>query len=393
MQNKNNFNETFSKIVASQNLRDKVLSMPEKYPETEVKSHHPKKRITRSLLIAAVVAGLLALTACGYTVFKLYQNPEPMLEAAFGENGHAHVESTVVTEDRGEYGKTQWIAPEINRVPLNKELADTLVAPYLCAVGETYEYGGYTLTVEAYTYDEATHAGLVYYSLENPAGVSGYEVQPDGEIWWPEGDMITFGHIRCRSHLVSHLTTDTKLTCIGYFYHFIHEAEPEKPNPQTQLYVKLNILQIPGPMAPDGWFEQKNEPENPVQWDIPEQKDFPGAVLPLMGFGGSLNPIAHREFAEGKIIVSPYSLRYAKDFCESETGSVGSSFQSVKLLFKDGTEYVVVDENVANYTVNAGEGDRYPSSGTTICFNRVVNPEDVETVFLDGKPYKMQSEK
>ena len=352
-------------------------------------SRFPRNRI---LLIAAVIASLLALTACGYTVFKLYQNSGPMLEAAFGENGHAHVDSTIVTEDKGEYGTAEWATPESHRVPLNKALADTLVAPYLCAVGETYEYGGYTLTVEAYTYDEATHAGLVYYSIQNPQGISGYEAAPTGEVRWPQGDMITFGHIRCRSHLVPELTTETKLTCIGYFYHFIHEKEPGTPMSQTQLYVKLNILQIPGPMAPDGWFAHKNEPDHPVPWEIPDAVDFPGSVLPLTGFAGNLSPIAHAEFSEGKIILSPYSLRYAKDFCQSETGKVGIGFQSIKLIFNDGTQYVVMDDHVANYTVNAGEGDPSSNGGTTVCFNRVVDPKDAAVIVLDGKPYTMQAE-
>ena len=50
-----------------------------------------------------------------------------------------------------------------------------------------------------------------------------------------------------------------------------------------------------------------------------------------------------------------------------------------------------MDDQVANYTVNAGEGDPSSNGGTTVCFNRVVDPKDAAVIVLDGKPYTMQA--
>lgn len=349
MWNKQTYRDTFSKVTASQELYKEVMNMPGKYQS----SQKPRRmgRVTRNLLIAAAIAATLVVSVGAYAAFRQYQNPDPMLEAAFGENGYAHVDSITVTEDKGEYGISHWQTPESDRIPLNKELADTLVAPYLCAVEQSVPVDGATLTVEAYTYDESTRAGLMYYKLENPQGLTGYELQPNGELWWPNGEKVATLFTRCRSYIVPESTTDTSITLIGYFYN------PLIPGEGDQMTV--------------GGYDSSQV-----------------VTLALKGFGGSMEPIAHTSYKDDAIVLSPFSLRTKRSFAEEAYGE-GSYTQEARILFQDGTEYVVSNENTANYTVNAGDSDPSPASGTTLIFNRIIDPSQVRAVVLNGTEYPM----
>lgn len=341
MWNKQTYRDTFSKVTASQELYEEVMNMPGKYQSKQ----KPRRagRVTRNLLIAAAIAATLVVSVGAYAAFRQYQNPDPMLEAAFGENGHAHVDSITVTEDKGEYGISSWQTPESDRVPLNKELADTLVAPYLCAVEQSVPVDGATLTVEAYTYDESTRAGLMYYKLENPQGLTGYELQPNGELWWPDGEKVATLFTNCRSYIVPESTTDTSITLIGYFYN------PLIPGESDQMTV--------------GGYDSSQV-----------------VTLALKGFGGSMDPIARAAFNDNQILLSPFSLRI-----------LGSSdVNEIKLLFADGTEYLILSDQVANYTNFSGDGHHLPGSGTTLCFNRVIDPAQVTAIVLDGKSFPIQ---
>ena len=52
----------------------------------------------------------------------------------------------------------------------------------------------------------------------------------------------------------------------------------------------------------------------------------------------------------------------------------------VKISFKDGTEYVVMDENVANHMFAVGYTDR----DVTLMFNRMIDVNEIASVILDG---------
>lgn len=349
MWNKQTYRDTFSQVTASETLYEEVMNMPGKYQSQQ----NPRRmgRVARAFLIAAVIAATLVVSVGAYTAFRRYQNADPVMEAAFGENGYAHVDSITVTEDKGEYGIFSWQTPESDRVPLNKELADTLVAPYLCAVEQSVPVDGATLTVEAYTYDESTRAGLMYYKLENPQGLTGYELQPNGELWWPDGEKVSTFFTRCRSYIVPESSTDTSITLIGYFYN------PLIPGQGDQMTVgRYDSTQV--------------------------------VTLALKGFGGSMDPIAHASYKEDAIVLSPFSLRVKRSFVEEAYGK-SSYTQEARILFQDGTEYLVLNDNTANYTVNAGDGADSPASGTTLIFNRVIDPSQVRAVVLNGTEYPL----
>ena len=91
----------------------------------------------------------------------------------------------------------------------------------------------------------------------------------------------------------------------------------------------------------------------------------------------ALGEMSNLTLADGNIKVSPIAIcvdtREMQDYPEGY-------IKRVKISFKDGTEYVVVDENVANHMFAVGHTDR----DVTFMFNRMIDVNEIASVILDG---------
>lgn len=159
-----------------------------------------KKKKNRDLRVIPIVAliimmfSIVVLAAVNFTPgftnveFTPYENPAAMLQAFFGENGKTHSGGIV---EYDEYGNQIFNIPGWERIPVDETLADELIVPYISAETTSVSWNDYTLSVEANLYDNVTGAGILYYTLENPNGVTGFELWPNGHIWYP--DTMSFG--------------------------------------------------------------------------------------------------------------------------------------------------------------------------------------------------------
>ena len=104
------------------------------------------------------------------------------------------------------------------------------------------------------------------------------------------------------------------------------------------------------------------------RFDCPEKITIPEKALGEM---------SNLTLADGNIKVSPIAIcvdtREMQDYPERY-------IKRVKISFKDGTEYVVVDENVANHMFAVGHTDR----DVTLMFNRMIDVNEIASVILDG---------
>ena len=104
------------------------------------------------------------------------------------------------------------------------------------------------------------------------------------------------------------------------------------------------------------------------RFDCPEKITIPEKALGEM---------SNLTLADGNIKVSPIAIcvdtREMQDYPEGY-------IKRVKISFKDGTEYVVVDENVANHMFAVGHTDR----DVTFMFNRMIDVNEIASVILDG---------
>lgn len=168
------------------------------------------------LLAAVLMILLMATTVFAYVGFTQYENPIQMLKAFYGNEEMESFEGGEVVRDDEDKPYTV-VLPTIERVPLDEELAQE-VTPPIAAVGQSVSWGDYTLTIQAHQHDKNLGAGTIYYTVENPNGVDGYGTQFNGELWWPNGEIMHLGGASWQNYLIPGETTDTKLSVACYYH-------------------------------------------------------------------------------------------------------------------------------------------------------------------------------
>ena len=115
--------------------------------EEDKTMYRKPRRTFRNLLIAAVIVSMLAVTAYAAMGYLLFDSPEDMISALFGDKtGFDHKGVTVWTDP--EKPDAVYENPGFDRVPTDETLAAEL-APHVTAVGQSFTWRGYTLTVDA----------------------------------------------------------------------------------------------------------------------------------------------------------------------------------------------------------------------------------------------------
>lgn len=175
------------------------------------------RMVIRNLLAAALIVSMLAVTAYAVAGFLIYDSPEEMVSAIFGNStGFDHDAGSIRPDP---YGGPEGIIvePTYDRVAADEDVVAEDVVPHVNPVGQSVCFDGYTLTVDAFTYDSATRCGFVTWLLENPKGVSGYKLQSDGEIWYdgqPDPVQVNqYGY----PYIIQEKTTPTCLAATYYF--------------------------------------------------------------------------------------------------------------------------------------------------------------------------------
>lgn len=333
--------KTYQEAVSSLHASGEILQ------EVKAMTHQVRKpfRLSRVSALAAAVAALCAVSAVAAVGFTRYENPVNMLQAFFGEN----VDSSGGVVEYDENGALITNIPAWERLPLDESVAQELVAPYLFAVGEQAVYGDYTLTVEAGLYDPNMGAGLLYYKVEHPDGVTGYEVFPDGELWWPEdAPVFAMTNAASRTYLDTASTTGTELWLCTYFVtDFITDA--------SNLQVSIG--------------------------DGQDRLDMASVAVALPESGGP----ASVEMAEGAIVLSPIGIRI-------HTTALGLPAdpgpRQIVLHYTDGTDYVLKDDQA--FVSNSTYGFLDMEQGVlTYTFNRIVDTTMLVSVTIEGVDYPM----
>ena len=333
------YKETFSRVRVSEEMLSEVLNMTKQKKNTGI-------RVTRMLVIAAVITAMLATTVFAYVGFTRYDNPMQMLRTFFGDGNQESSAGQIVHETYYEL-EYDLVQPTIERVPLDEKTAEADVVPYVSAVGESVSYGEYTLTIEAHLYDSATDCGVIYYTIENPNGMSGYELQYDGEVWFPGGELILLQGAAEKSYIIEAETTATKLAAASYYC----GADAE------------DFLMV-------GFY---GDEDNSLRLSLQD--------------GGGMDAIT---FFDGDIAVSPVAMRITledMDFLlEREDGSYSPDKENhinyLAIRNKDGSEYVLMcdDPRVDNimYALIT-----YDGNVASYDFNRLIDLEQVEAVIIN----------
>ncbi len=189
----------------------------------EDKTMKPTRTIG-NVLIAAVIIGMLAATAFAVGGYLIFDTPEAMITAVFGDQtGYDHKGITAWTDP--EKPGDVYENPAYDRVPADETVVQEDIVPHVSPVGRSLERDGYTLTVDAYMYDSTTHSGIVTYTLEAEKGLPEYALQPNGELWYPGmPDPVDFNQYG-KSYIIQEKTTEDKLAAAYYFHYDRNHSE------------------------------------------------------------------------------------------------------------------------------------------------------------------------
>ena len=338
-------------------------------------------RILRNLLVAALIVSALAVTAYAVAGFVIFDSPQDMISGLFGDKtGYDHKDVTHFT-DPEKPGEVYDI-PAYDRVPVDESVAASEAVPLVSPVGQSISWEGYTLTVDANMYDQVTKCGVLTYTLENPDGIADYALQENGEIYFPDGEILDINQYGY-SYIIPDQSTDTKLTAafrLSDFQELWKQTKEQVKQEFSEDEVIEHLKQALGDeyekMASgvsreeivDTGYERLVYERLDGRFDCPEKITIPEKALGEM---------SNLTLADGNIKVSPIAIcvdtREMQDYPEGY-------IKRVKISFKDGTEYVVVDENVANHMFAVGHTDR----DVTFMFNRMIDVNEIASVILDG---------
>lgn len=329
-----------------------------------------RRPLRTALVAAAMVAALSISAAAVYAV-----NHGPAFQMFFGNESRPSVEAQ---QEYDEYGRLSLNLPDTERVPVDEDLAENLVGDYLPDASYTWQIGEYTLTVEDYLLDEHTGTAKIYYILSRPGGVEGLTVFPqDGNVA-VDGTGIGLPHFCVLqgeigsyfdgSWMPLHENTylDQSRSTEDTFY-LVASLAGEGWSAADGLHVEFHDLRL------------KDESGQGLYVGLVETVELPAVE--------SLPAVTVTDPETGEMAACFSAIGMVLDARHVEPGSY---VKYVALEYADGTSYVVKD-SVAN--VDNSEYGVYNLDNTQLrlCFNRLVDPERVVAVTVDGTTYSVKS--
>ncbi len=332
--------------------------------------HITRRKSLRFFALVAVISCLLL----GTTVFASramgkYEEPMDLLGMAFGDE---EFQSISGSEDHRSYYENEYTVkhPEIQQTPLNTEVAQTQTANVV-SVNETLTDNGTTLKVISYFHDSVSGSGVIYYTLENPNGIRGYDLQKDGEIWWPGGEKVYIS-AHGKNYILPGDTNENRVSIAHYY------------------------------------TGMARRPENPTSIQVCFYANYrdPGASIFLDL--GQFAAMGRWQSSGGSITVSPVGmiLQLADfDFLWFEDEVTGKKYapmddvdiDTLVIRFQDGSEYVVCSNAGGKLVENSKYALIIPDPETkeksiSYVFNRLVDLEQIQQVEINGIPFQMAQE-
>lgn len=395
-------------------------------------------RALRNLIAAAIIISLLAVTAYAVAGYVIYDNPEDMISAIFGDKtGFDHKPYTEVPA----YDKpgTMYGLPEYDRAEADPKVVQEDVAPYVSPVGRSITFKDMTLTVDSFLYDSGTKCGVVTYVLTNPPE---YDISYDGRLY-----MLINGRAAVAfnqygyDYIIQEKTTEDTLAAAYYFWYDPQrdskeweETFGEKSEFSVSLYMETEektfeeidqecMEEVRRTYTPEeaiaeakAYYWEVFEEEVPIYYPgyeseadgayrilrdrliqehydseaVEERSTSPDKIVFDCSRSSGIENIT---LGNSGVTLSPISMRV--DFRKMEFLSEEDKATSfdISVVFTDGTEYLVEGKNAngesvenklfSNMTAVEFKPDQ-PNEILTIMFNRVIDLDQVTSVKING---------
>lgn len=333
----------------------KEIAMKKIKENADVKVVGGRRHLAKMLLAAVIFVLVLSIGAGAYMGLSRHADPAAVFGGFFEQQGYSkgeHIVEYEKVEIDGEiYEKLVANMPAWERMPADKAVAEKYIYPYVYGVGESLVWEDYILTVEAVLYDDAADCGLLYYTVENPNGVEGYNIWVNGEINWssdsPYYVALTQGE---RSYIDESRTTDTKVYVCAYFV-----------NTEEDDYMSIRL---------GNGAEKLRDECVEMSVALPEVK------------------LEHWSLDGGNVVLTPIGMKIDK---KALGLSLTNDIDHITLRFADGSEYIVEQDDGEAYISNRAYAcENSNGSISRTLFNSVVDIADVREVEIEGSCFKIE---
>lgn len=354
----NEVDEITEKHEFSQRYERRKKMLLKKYSEDQIKN---RKR-TPFRVTAAVAAVCIMGTAGVYAAVS----QSDFFSNAFGNSGRESVTAHIEVQDNGKKGGTPVQVPAREYVSVNPDTARAYLGGYCLEKPVVKQIGEHTLTILSAVRDESSM--VLEFTLERKGGenslVHGNLTNKIKGDCFSEDSTFYFQTKNGEDcfYVDEKKSTDEKLYCYDYVVFNKKVAKGKQPALSIFLYDK------PFLQAEDNELPREEILQIPVSKVVPtlSYKSEKGGVIEISAIGMNLDM--------GKGLGLTGDAQY-------DPGEI----TSIVVKYKDGSEYIVEDENAYNVGYSCGFGRKYK-----IAFNRLVETDKIKTVEVNGIAYVKQ---
>ncbi len=299
----------------------------------------------------------------------------------FGNETRENVTEHVETYDNGKGGTYDYLYPAREYVDTNPELAEKLISSQMTKNPITVQIGDSTLTILNAVRDE--NAMVMEMTLECPTGVKGINydrLTNEGKgAWFADDAEYCFGVDMAAEMMYVDMQNSTD-TCLRIYYYsvfFEKLADGESP-----------VLTAATVSGEPGSEEKVFEPQEIV---IPANKAVgavrfaaeDGSVIELAPFSLRVCPFT----VEGSAIIPAQDPESGNEPAIVITQMDPDSLSNLAIEMKSGEIFTVLDGGKLNNTMYMCGGLGESFQETSMVLNRLVDPETVKYIRINGTPY------
>ena len=360
--------QAFDLLAAPDRTYEKVIDMTRENQGTNVSHQHVgTHRMTRRAFVACAALSVAAIGTVAYAAVNT-----DFFQTAFGDKGQPDIEAHEVVLENG----TSYAMPARQWVGIDSDDAERLLGDYVEPIGDSIAYKGYALTLGACVVDE-NGLGVASFELCNPDGVQLVKNVPyeygmvEFEKDCPVGaiammDAAGTTHVNGRCFFDRDASTDTDVVGASYFDIGRGDGTPEEQGVSWML-THRDGYDAPGELDLISFHPSKFVP---TRLFISEDEDVAVSISPI-----------------GMVIDTPNDSGCEFEVEIEATGETVIARHpewmttNIRIVFVDGTEYIVRGTDVSNTTFGSVADD---FSSQSVIFNRLVDPERVASVVVNG---------
>ncbi len=325
-------------------------------------------RPVRTVLVtAALIAALCATATAAYQLFRqdVAVSKPQLVQGILGSGGTAWDEE----KNYDQMGRLSYW-PKRELAPVDEEQAMKLLGDYLPESGYQWQLENFTFTVEGYVLDEHTSTGRIYYTMERPGGF------PEGVVDWEHG-MLDFTKVDFDLPIFEPQTEMNWPWFGSRQYVDVNRSTPEK-------LVIVEALANPLAASDTGWkaadglcakfYDGKKAIAN---LELPGVESLPAVTVKNPETGETAVTFS----AIGMMLDTQYLRSYLPNGDE-----IHDTMKYLALEYADGTSYVIWDGGLDNSDYVCSDEK---STLHHICFNRLVDPDQVTAVVVNGQRYEV----